>query len=90
MTSGNRGIGRWEIAKDTAQVVTEAAAVHVGRMASIVSGAVRGVAHEMGELATEVFEMRAAAGRAAADNAAADNAAADGAAGEGSVDQEDD
>jgi hypothetical protein len=72
MTSGKRGIGRLEIAKDTAQVVTEAAAVHVGRIASIVSAAVREVATELGELATEVFEMRDAAGRAAADSAAED------------------
>jgi len=72
MTSGTRGIGRLEIAKDTAQVVTEAAAVHVGRIASIVSAAVREVATELGELATEVFEMRDAAGRAAADSAAED------------------
>ena len=38
-------IGRLEIAKDTAQVLVESAATHVGRIASIVTGAVRGVAH---------------------------------------------
>jgi len=45
---------------------------HVGRIASIVSAAVREVATELGELATEVLEMRDAAGRAAADSAAED------------------
>jgi hypothetical protein len=61
------GIGRLEIAKDTAQVLTESAATHVGRIATILTGAVREVAHELGELAGDVFEMRDAAGKAAAD-----------------------
>ena len=60
-------IGRFEIAKDTAQVITESAANHVGRIATIVTAAVRGVAHELGELAGDIFEMRDAAGRAAQD-----------------------
>jgi hypothetical protein len=60
-------IGRYEIAKDTAQVLTESAATHVGRIASIVSGAVREVAREVGDWAGDLFEMREAAERAAAD-----------------------
>ena len=60
-------IGRLEIAKDTAQVLTESAATHVGRIATILTGAVRGIAHEVGEWAGDVFEMRDAAGRAASD-----------------------
>jgi hypothetical protein len=60
-------LGRMEIAKDTAQVLTESAATHVGRIATILSGAVRDVAHEIGEWAGEVFEMREAAEKAAAD-----------------------
>ncbi len=64
MAQGRRGLGRAEIAKDTLQVLTEAAATHVGRIASIVTGAVREVAHELGDLASDVFEMREAAGRA--------------------------
>lgn len=60
-------IGRLEIVKDTAQVLTESAAGHVARIATIVSGAVRDVAHEVGEWAGDVFEMRDAASRAAAD-----------------------
>jgi hypothetical protein len=60
-------IGRYEIAKDTMQVLTESAATHVGRIAGILSTAVREVAHEVGEWAGDVFEMREAAERAAAD-----------------------
>ena len=57
-------VGRLEIAKDTAQVVTESAAAHVGRIATILAGAVREVTHEVGEWATDVLEMREAAGKA--------------------------
>jgi len=64
MTQGRSGLGRAEIAKDTLQVLTEAAATHVGRIASILSGAVRDVARELGDLASDVFEMREAAERA--------------------------
>ena len=68
-------VGRLEIAKDTAQVVTESAATHVGRIATILAGAVREVTHEVGEWATDVLEMREAAGKARhADLAYADDA----------------
>ena len=59
-----RVVGRFEVAKDTAQVLTESAAVHVGRIATILSAAVRDVAHELGEWASDAFEMRDAAERA--------------------------
>jgi hypothetical protein len=72
MTSVNEGaqrvVGRFEVAKDTAQVLTESAAVHVGRIATILTGAIREVAHEMGEWASDAFEMRDAAGKAAVDD----------------------
>jgi hypothetical protein len=58
-------VGRVEIAKDTVQVITESAATHAGRIAAIISGAVREIAHELGEVATDVFEMRDAGARAA-------------------------
>ena len=61
-------IGRAEIVKDTVQVLTESAANHVGRIATILSGAVLEVAHEVGEWAGDLFEMRDAAERAAADS----------------------
>jgi hypothetical protein len=57
-------VNRLEVAKDTAQVVTESAATHVGRIATILAGAVRDIAHEVGEWASDVFEMREAAERA--------------------------
>ena len=57
-------VSRFEIQKDTIQVVAESAATHVGRIASIISGAVREVTHELGEWASDVFEMREAAERA--------------------------
>lgn len=58
---------RLEIRKDTVQVVLESAFSHVGQIASIVAGAGREVTREIGEWATEVFEMREAARRAEAD-----------------------
>ena len=61
-------VSKLESAKDTAQVLTESAAAHVGKIASIVTGAVREVAHEVGEWASDAFEMRDAARRAEADD----------------------
>jgi hypothetical protein len=56
-----------EIRKDTVQVAVESAFNHVGHIAAIVAGAGREVTRELGEWATEVFEMREAAQRAQAD-----------------------
>ena len=42
-------------------MLTESAATHVGRIATIVTGAVREVTHEVGDWATDAFEMRDAA-----------------------------
>jgi hypothetical protein len=60
-------LSRFEITKDTVQEITESAATHVGRIATILAGAVREVTHEMGEWASDVFESRDAAGRAERD-----------------------
>jgi hypothetical protein len=57
-------VNRLEIAKDTVQVVTESAATHVGRIATILTGAVRDITHEVGEWASDVFDIREAAERA--------------------------
>ena len=57
-------VGNAEITKDTVQVITESAATHLGRIATILTGAIREIAHEIGEIASDVFEMRDAAGRA--------------------------
>lgn len=56
-----------ETGKDTLQVAVESGASHVGRIASIVAGAVADVTRELGEWATDVFEMRDASERAAED-----------------------
>jgi hypothetical protein len=61
-------VGRFEIGKDTLQVLTESAASHVGRIAVIVTGAVREVTRELGEWASDAFEMRDAAGKAEMDD----------------------
>jgi hypothetical protein len=58
-------VSRFEIRKDTAQVIAESAATHVGRIATILTGAVRDLTHEVGEWASDVFEIREAASRAA-------------------------
>jgi hypothetical protein len=58
-----------ETRKDTIQVVVESAFQHVGRIAGIVAGAGREITHELGDWATDVFEMRDAARRARADHA---------------------
>ena len=57
-------VNRFEIGKDTVQVMTESAATHVGRIAMILTGAIREITNELGEWASDVFEMREAAGRA--------------------------
>lgn len=62
-------VGKFEARKDTVQVLAESAAGHVGRIATILSGAVRDVSHEVGEWATDMFEMREASARARADQA---------------------
>ncbi len=57
-------VGKFEIQKDTVQVVAESAATHVGKIATILTGAFRDLTHEVGEWASDVFEIREAAGRA--------------------------
>ena len=56
-----------ESTKDTLQVVTESAAEHVGKIATIVTGAVRDIVRELGDWFTDVVEMREAAQRAKED-----------------------
>src|SRR5271167_2446816 len=61
-------LDRLETRKDTVQVAVESGAAHVGSIVGIVVGAVRDVTRELGEWATDVFEMRDAARRARADS----------------------
>jgi hypothetical protein len=60
-------LDRLETRKDTIQVVIESGATHVGGIVGIVLGAVRDVTREVGEWATDVFEIRDAARRARSD-----------------------
>jgi hypothetical protein len=61
-----------ETKKDTAQVVVDSGLDHVGRIMGIVVDAARGITRELGDWATEVFEMREASKRAQADKPDAD------------------
>jgi hypothetical protein len=63
----SQNLDRLETRKDTIQVVIESGATHVGGIVGIVVGAVRGVTREIGDWATDVFEIRDAARRAHAD-----------------------
>jgi hypothetical protein len=60
-------LSKAETRKDVLQVVVESGATHVGRIAGIVTGAVRDVTRELGEFTTEVFEIRDASKRAESD-----------------------
>ncbi|MFT4396129.1 hypothetical protein ACLTEW_14445 [Gordonia lacunae] len=53
--------------KDLFQELIESTATHVGRIATIITGAVAGVTREIGEIVTDGFEMREAARKAKAD-----------------------
>ena len=63
-----------EIGKDAVQSSVEAAASTVGEVATIVTNAVRDVATALGNLATEVFEIREASRKATEDGAGTDGA----------------
>jgi hypothetical protein len=60
-------LGKLETRKDVAQAVVESGVDHVGRIVTIIVGAVGDVTSELGGWATEVFEVRDAARRAQAD-----------------------
>ncbi len=57
-----------ETRKDLVQEAVESGASHVGRIATIVTGAVRDVAREVGSFATDLFELREAQRRALRDH----------------------
>ena len=56
-----------ETRKDTVQVVVESAFHHAGQIAGIITGAGREITRELGDWATDLFEMRDAARHARAD-----------------------
>ncbi len=60
-------VSKFESNKDIVQEVTESAATRVGNIATIITGAVKDVAKEIGDLISDGVEMREAAKRAQAD-----------------------
>jgi len=60
-------LGKLETHKDVAQAVVESGVDHVGRIMTIIVGAVGDVTSELGGWATDVFELRDAARRAQMD-----------------------
>jgi hypothetical protein len=63
-------LGDFETQKDSVQVAVESAFKHVGQIAGIIAGAGREVTREIGDWATDMFEMRDAARRAREDRLA--------------------
>ena len=61
-------LDRLETRKDTIQVVIESGATHVGSIIGIVVGAVGDITREVGDWATDVFEIRDASRRARTDS----------------------
>lgn len=57
-------LSRREITKDVLQQTTEAAATTVGQVGAIVLSAFRDITRAVGDLGTEIFEIREAAARA--------------------------
>ena len=68
---------RLERRKDTLQVAIESGATHIGQIMVIVAHAVRDVTRELGDWATDVFEINEASRRAAADDEPAAGVAAE-------------
>lgn len=60
-------VSKFESNKDIVQEVTESAATRVGNIATIITGAVKDVAKEIGDLISDGIEMREAAKRAQSD-----------------------
>lgn len=61
-------LSKAEITKDVVQGTVEAGAHAAGEAARIVTGAVKDLAGVVGDLATEVFELRDSARKAAAEH----------------------
>ncbi|HEV2780905.1 MAG TPA: hypothetical protein VGX25_16085 [Actinophytocola sp.] len=58
--------------KDTIQVATDVTVDHLGRIASIIAGAVRDIAQELGSWANDILEARDTAQRSRADETVVD------------------
>ena len=66
-------VSKAETTKDTVQVLVQSGASRVGRIASIITAAIKEIAGEIGGLASDAFEMREAAKRAEQDERAKDS-----------------
>ncbi len=66
-TRAGATLDRLETGKDTIQVAVESTATRLGSIFGIVVGAVHDVTREVGDWATDLFEIRDAARRARAD-----------------------
>lgn len=64
---GTTMVSEFERSKDTVQELTQSAAERVGNIAKIITGAVAGIAREIGDGVTDAIEMREAARRAETD-----------------------
>ncbi|MFI5009597.1 MAG: hypothetical protein ACHQDY_04910 [Solirubrobacterales bacterium] len=60
-------LDKLETRKDTIQVAVESGATHVSSIVGVIAAAVRDVAREAGDWATDMFEIRDAARRARRD-----------------------
>lgn len=60
-------VDQYERNKDFVQELVESTATHVGQITTIITGAIAGVAREIGEIFSDGFEMREASRRARAD-----------------------
>ncbi|WP_045822236.1 hypothetical protein [Williamsia herbipolensis] len=60
-------VGRFERNKDLLQTAVESTATHVGRIATIITGAVVEITREIGDLVADGVEMREAAKKAEID-----------------------
>ncbi|MGH3648015.1 MAG: hypothetical protein ACRDTM_12670 [Micromonosporaceae bacterium] len=76
-TTEVRMLGKGEITKDVIQESVESAATHVGHIATIITGAIRDIAREVGDFATDLYEVADSSRRARADRTAGDDGAAE-------------
>ena len=61
-------LSRNEIRKDAVQTTVQAAATAAGQVTSILTATIRDLAGALGDLTTELFEIRESARRASADH----------------------
>ena len=67
MSDSEDQLSKAEIGKDAIQSTAEAAALAVGEVATIITGAMKDIATSIGTFATEMFEIRESARKATAE-----------------------